>query len=376
MEKGSERSILIAGAGPVGLALALELARRGLRPRIVAKAAGPTPANESRALGVNARTLTLLDESGATAQILHKARRIHRFRIANRGKPLLTVDTARLRWRYSPLYALPQGETENILLELLARHRIAPEWQATVETVSGGNDKPVVTLRHADGSSETVSPDILVGADGAHSVVRESCGFTFPGDSMDIPFYLADYRYIHPVETNYAEGNFLNPGVLARIPVNEDTLRYISTREDYETLIEHPAEIRNRPWVSSFRISFRHVETMRRGNVFLAGDAAHVHSPIGARGMNLGIEDACWLAWLISEGREKEYSDLRMPAIQTVIEATRRNTAFVTLSNPILTTLRRLVLPWLRLFPSSTRAVLRTISGRDTPPPPWIPGAK
>jgi 2-polyprenyl-6-methoxyphenol hydroxylase-like FAD-dependent oxidoreductase len=376
MEKGSERSILIAGAGPVGLTLALELARRGLRPRIVAKAKGPTPANESRALGVNARTLTLLEECGATPMILHKARRINRFRIASRGKQLLTVDTARLRWRYSPLYALPQGETENILLGLLSRLHIAPEWQTAVEAVSGDVEKPQVTLRRADGAIETVSPDILVGADGAHSVVRESCGFAFPGDSMDMPFYLADYRYIHPVETNYAEGNFLNPGVLARIPVSEDTLRYISTREDYETLIEHPTDVRDRPWVSSFRISFRHVETMGRGNVFLAGDAAHVHSPIGARGMNLGIEDACWLAWLISEGREAEYSDLRMPAIQTVIQATRRNTAFVTLSNPVLTTLRRLVLPWMKLFPASTRAVLRTISGRDTPAPPWIPGAK
>ncbi|MDQ0320916.1 2-polyprenyl-6-methoxyphenol hydroxylase-like FAD-dependent oxidoreductase [Pararhizobium capsulatum DSM 1112] len=376
MEARPETSILIAGAGPVGLALALELVRRGMRPRLVAKAAGPTPANESRALGVNARTLTLLEECGATALILHKARRINRFRVASRGKTLLTVDTARLRGRYSPLYALPQGETENILINLLAQHHITPEWQTAVAHVEGGIDKPQVLLRHADGTSETVSPNILVGADGAHSVVRENCGFTFPGSSIDMPFHLADYRYTRPIETNYAEGNFLNPGVLARIPVREDTIRYISTREDFETIIEHPAEVRDKPWVSSFRISFRHVESMRRGRVFLAGDAAHVHSPIGARGMNLGIEDACWLAWLISERREEEYSELRMPAIETVIKATRRNTAFVTLSNPVLTGLRRLLLPWLSLFPASTRAVLRTISGRDTPAPPWIPGAK
>lgn len=376
MEAGSERSILITGAGPVGLTLALELARHGIRARIVAKSSGPTPANESRALGVNARTLTLLEECGATALILHKARRINRFRVASRGKVLLTVDTARLRGRYSPLYALPQGETENILIALLARHQIVPEWQTVVEQVSGDVEKPQVLLRHADGSIETVAPDILVGADGAHSVVRQNCGFTFPGDSIDMPFYLADYRYMRPVETNYAEGNFLNPGVLARIPVTEDTIRYISTREDYDSLIEHPAEVRDRPWTSLFRISFHHVESLRRGRVFLAGDAAHVHSPVGARGMNLGIEDACWLAWLIANGRQDEYSDLRLPAIETVIKATRRTTAFVTLSNPILTGLRRLILPWFSLFPSSTRAVLRTISGRDTPAPPWIPGAK
>lgn len=376
MEKGFERSILIAGAGPVGLTLALELARRGIRPRLVAKASGPTPSHESRALGVNARTLTLLEECGATPLILHKARRINRFRVASRGKALLTVDTAKLRGRYSPLYALPQGDTEAILIGLLAQHHIVPEWGTAVEDVTGGAERPAVLLRHAHGTGETVSPDILVGADGSHSVVRERCGFTFPGESMDMPFYLADYRYTQPVETGYAEGNFLNPGVVARIPVREDTLRYISTREDYEGLITHPGEIRDKPWVSSFRVSFRHVESMQRGRVFLAGDAAHIHSPIGARGMNLGIEDACWLAWLISQGREAEYSGLRMPAIETVIKATRRNTVFVTLRNPILTGLRRLLLPWLALFPAATRTVLRTVSGRDTPPPPWIPGAK
>ena len=115
---------------------------------------------------------------------------------------------------------------------------------------------------------------------------------------------------------------------------------------------------------------------MSRGNVFLAGDAAHVHSPAGARGMNLGIEDACWLAWLISEGREQDYSSLRMPVVKTVLEETRRNTAFITLKNPLLTGLRALFMPLLPSIPGFTAAALRNVSGQDTPPPPWIPGAR
>ncbi|MCV9960994.1 FAD-dependent monooxygenase [Pararhizobium sp. BT-229] len=376
MDERTVKSILIVGAGPTGLALALELARRDFRPRLVAKANGPTPVNESRALGINARTLTLLEASGASALILSKARRLTKFRISSAGKLLLTVDTEHFRGRYCPMHALPQGDTERLLLKRLASFDIVPEWQTEVSTVSGDVRKPIVTLSHQDGRTETVQPDILIGADGAHSAVRKTCGFAFPGDAIENRFFLADYRYTQAVDTSFLEMNFLNPGVLGHLPVNEDTLRYISTIEDFEDRIEHPATVKERTWSSEFSISFHHVERMSRGNVFLAGDAAHVHSPAGARGMNLGIEDACWLAWLISEGREQDYSDLRMPAVQTVLKETRRNTTFITLKNPFLTGLRSLFLPQLNHVPSFTAEVLRKVSGRDTRPPPWIPGAE
>lgn len=375
MDERTGKSILIAGAGPTGLVLALELARRGFRPRLVAKAGGPTPVNESRALGINARTLTLLESSGVSALILSKARRLTKFRISATGKLLLTVDTEKFRGRYCPIHALPQGETERLMIQRLSAFGIVPEWLTEVSTVSGDVRKPVATLVHQDGRRETVQPDLLIGADGAHSTVRKTCGFAFPGDAIESRFFLADYRYTQAIDTSFLEMNFLNPGVLGHLPVNEDTLRYISTIEDFETRIEHPATVRERTWGSEFLISFRHVETMSRGNVFLAGDAAHVHSPAGARGMNLGIEDACWLAWLLSEGREQDYSNLRMPAVKTVLKDTRRNTTFITLKNPFLTGLRSLFLPQLNHVPSFTAEVLRKVSGRDTPPPPWIPGA-
>lgn len=375
MEERRGKSILIAGAGPTGLALALELARRSFHPRLVAKSNGPTPISESRALGVNARTLTLLEASGVSALILAKARRLTRFRISSAGKRLLTIDTETFRGRYCPIHALPQGETERLLLRKLSAFGIMPEWSTEVSSVSGDAEKPVVTLTHAGGLSETVQPDMLIGADGAHSVVRKACGFAFPGNAIESRFFLADYRYTQPVDTSFIEMNFLNPGVLGHLPVNEDTLRYISTIEDFESRIDHPHAVRERTWGSEFRISFRHVETMSRGNVFLAGDAAHVHSPAGARGMNLGIEDACWLAWLISEGREREYSSLRMPAVRTVLKDTRRITTFITLRNPLLTGLRALLLPLVSHMPGFTATMLRNVSGQDTAPPPWIPGA-
>lgn len=376
MGERSGKSILIAGAGPTGLTLALELARRGFKSRLVAKAAEPTPINESRALGVNARTLTLLEPSGVSAMILAKARRLTKFKILAAGKPLLTVETETFRSRYCPIQILPQGETERLLQQKLSAFGIAPEWLTEISSLSGDVTKPVVTLQHCDGRTETVEPDMLVGADGAHSVVRKAFGFAFPGNAIESRFFLADYRYTQPVDTSFIELNFLNPGVLGRLPVSEDTLRYLSTVEDFETRIDHPAMVSERTWVSEFHISFRHVETMSRGHVFLAGDAAHVHSPAGARGMNLGIEDACWLAFLISEGREQDYSKLRMPAIKTVIKDTRRNTTFITLKNPALTGLRSLLLPLVNRIPGFTAMFLHNVAGQDTPPPPWIPGAQ
>ncbi len=376
MGERSEKSILIAGAGPTGLTLALELARRGFRSRLIAKASGPTPIHESRALGVNARTLTLLEASGVSAMILAKARRLTKFKILAAGKPLVTIETETFRSRYCPIQILPQGETERLLLQKLSSLGIAPEWSTELTALSGDGKKPVVTLQHADGRTETVAPDMLVGADGAHSAVRKAFGFAFPGNAIDSRFFLADYRYAQPVDTSFIEMNFLNPGVLGRLPVSEDTMRYLSTIEDFETRIDHPAMVQERTWSSEFSISFRHVETMNRGNVFLAGDAAHVHSPAGARGMNLGIEDACWLAFLVSEGREREYSDLRMPAVKTVLKDTRRTTAFITLKNPALTGLRSLLLPLANHMPGLTRAFLHNAAGQDTPPPPWIPGAQ
>jgi len=129
-------------------------------------------------------------------------------------------------------------------------------------------------------------------------------------------------------------------------------------------------------WQTDFRISFRQANTYQNGNCFIAGDAAHIHSPVGGRGMNLGIEDACWLAYLISEGREQEYSGLRLPAVKTVLKQTYGLTSLVTMRNPVVTGLRNALMPIAVRIPFVADRLLRGIAGYDTPPPPWIDGAK
>lgn len=369
------RSILIAGAGTTGLTAALELARRGFRPRIVDNDTGPIPLVESRALGVNARTLTLLGPSRVTDAILQEAQQIAQFRLVANGRRLATIDTTRVAGPFSAIHALAQGHTERLLLSKLDDYEVDPEWQTTVETVSGDLDNPIVTLRKADGSVETAAFDIVVGADGAHSAVRKAVGIGFPGEALESSFYLADFRYKREIDPHFFEMKLFDPGMIGRLPVERDVLRYISTLPDFESKIEHPAPVAERLWTSSFRIHFRHVETMSRGNVFLAGDAAHIHSPAGARGMNLGIEDACWLAWLISEGREGEYGRLRMPAVKSVLKQTRQLTTLFTMSNPLAISIRNLAVPVLFRLPAVSRKLLRGVAGYDTPSPPWIDGA-
>ena len=376
-EQGKSRSILIAGAGPVGLAAALELARRGFLPRIVDDGSGPTPMEESRALGVNARTLTLLSPSGVANHILAAAQPIERFRVRSDKKILIQLDTREVKGRFSAVCALPQGSTERLLMEALSVYGISPEWQtAMIAEAMSDPRKPEVTLRRTDGTSETVRPDILIGADGAHSAVRKAIGAGFPGEALEAYFYLADFRYAEPVDTHFGEISLFDPGMVGRLPVTADIIRYISTLENFESRIVHPAAIAEKTWASQFRINFRHVEPMAKGNVFLAGDAAHIHSPAGARGMNLGVEDACWLAWLIAEGREQEYSALRIPAVKQVLKQTYALTRLITMTNPLAIAARNLFAPLLLRFGPARRILLQNVAGYDTPRPPWIDWAE
>ncbi|MBW9116725.1 FAD-dependent monooxygenase [Rhizobium cauense] len=369
------RSILIAGAGATGLTAALELARRGHLPRIVDSDTGPVALAESRALGVNARTLTLLSPSRVTDAILQEAQQLARFRVTSKGRKLVDLDTTKLPGPYGAIYALAQGHTERLLLGKLSDYEIVPEWQTVVETVAGDLSKPRVTMRKADGSTETAEFDIVIGADGSHSAVRKAVGIDFPGEALETSFYLADFRYAVPIDAGFAEINLVDPGIIGRLPVTRDVLRYISTLPDFERRIQHPAPVVERVWASDFRVHFRHVDRMAKGNVFLAGDAAHIHSPAGARGMNLGIEDACWLAWLISEGREKEYAALRIPAVQTVLKQTYRLTSLITMSNRVAIAIRNLAAPLMLRIPAFSQNLLRSVSGYDTQSPPWIDGA-
>lgn len=364
--------ILIVGAGPVGLAAAIEFSRRGYHPRIVDMAPGPPPVAESRALAINVRSLTLLESAGITPRILAEAVQVKQMRMFARNRHLLTIDTTEIRGRFEGMHILPQGRTQHILLERLAQFGVTPEWKTAFRRLSNGGGKRAAVLELPDGTSVAADFDVLVGADGAHSLVRKAAGLDFPGNALGETFYLADYRYATEVDTSFIEAHFYGPGVMGRLPVNRRTLRFVSTLADFRDRISHPARIEEIPWQAEFRVSFRHVDPMARDDIYLCGDAAHIHSPVGGRGMNLGFEDACWLAWLVSEGRQAEYSDLRLPAARHVLAETRRNTNMALMRNPVALAARNVLMPLLGGLPWLRRESVRGALGLDTTPPPWL----
>lgn len=366
------KTILICGSGPVGLAVALELGRRGFRPRLVDRKPGPTPLAESRALAINARTLHLLTPSGAAEKILAEAQLVRELQIRTDKRLLAALDVTAMPGESGGMHCLPQGVTERILLDRLAPLGIAPEWNTEVLGIEGEPAKPSVRLQPAGGAVEVARPDLVVDAEGAHSPIRRALGLDFPGQSVENVFYLADHRYDRPVDTSIVTGTLHGPGATLRIPVSADVIRTISTMPDFEERIAHPAPVVAVPWQTQFRVSFRHADPMSKGAFFLAGDSAHIHSPVGGRGMNLGIEDACWLAWLISEGREAEYSAHRVKSARTVLATTHAMTRMILMRNPLAIALRNMALPVAARLPAARRRLLTAGAGLDTPPPPWL----
>lgn len=365
-------NILIVGAGPVGLTAALELARRDFSVRIIDKGKGFTPVEQSRALGVNARTMQLLAPSGVSEYLDTAGNSLDGFEVFNeKNRPVISLDFLENETKERPMRVVPQGTTERLLGMALSDHKIEIEWNREVIDTNGDQARPAVDINTGDGV-ETIRCDFLIGADGASSNIRKGFGFTFGGDAYPTEFGLVDLEFNKPVENNKASLHFKNDRMYARFPISDHIVRFVSPRPDISEILPADFDIKHVVWQSTFHTSFRHVEKLQRGNVLLIGDAAHVHSPVGGRGMNLGIEDACWLAWAIDEQRMDEFTEFRMPAIEMVLAQTRRQTDGLVKMNAGIRFIRDHVAGHLLKFGPIKKSVLARISGMDTVDPPWL----
>lgn len=363
------KHVLIAGAGPVGLAGALELHRRGFAVRIID--AGQGPSEQSKAIAVNPRTLALMEPCGATERLLAAGRRLKGANLYFGGKQAASLDSDVLERRYDFILGLPQSETERIFIALLAERGIEVEWGVALEHVLD-HSGPVQARLSGAGIRPQVLADYLLGADGAHSTVRKRLNIAFPGKTYENEFSLADVRVDGPYDLDRLHLMERDGALFALIPVEEDIVRFICDRDDVLERAPQDIEQKEVVWQSTFQISQRRAEAFRRGNVFLAGDAAHIHSPAGGRGMNLGIEDVCWLAWLLKRGEAGRYQELRKPVAEDVLALTDRITRTAVSPSVFARLMRRRLLPLALKFETVQRAMMTRIAGLDTPEPEWL----
>lgn len=319
-----DETVLVVGAGPVGLTAAIELARRGRAVRVVERRREPS--EHSKAIGVNAVSLALLEASGVTERLLAAGHRIRGVRLHTPRRELATVTLERVRHRYAFMLALPQSETERLLEQRLMEYGVRVERGQTLVDLESMREGVHAYLRSESGQAQTATARWLIAADGAHSRVRERLGIAFPGDTMAGDWSLADVRLDAGPAPDLAHIQFIPEGVVAMIPIRDDLWRLATNFPDMAQRIPPDLAVRETVWQSRFTIQHRQAVRYRLGPVFLVGDAAHLHSPLGARGMNLGISDAAALAAALAADEPDRYQRERYPVGRATVRMVRRLT--------------------------------------------------
>jgi 2-polyprenyl-6-methoxyphenol hydroxylase-like FAD-dependent oxidoreductase len=363
---GRHPEILIVGAGPTGLMAALELARRGYRPRIIDRDAGPTPL--SKAVGIAAHTLDLLEPCGVAERLIAAGIRIERGYVWYKRRRIGTIDFTNLPHRCNFLLSLPQSETERIMAAALAERGLAIEWKTAL---TGMNPNGAGTDVILGGSNGVASPleeahfDYVFGADGVHSAVRAAARIPFQGYTHDRDWSIADVALADWFYEPKAAHLFLCDGgdIGFTVPVGPLQYRVIANTAEPLTLMDGGFEVREVLRTDVFKIAIKQAATYQSGGVFLGGDAAHVHSPVGARGMNLGIEDAAAFAAHLAAGDLALYTAERKPIGHRWIALSERMLRMAQLTTPGLVVLRNLAFRVIGHMPPLQRPLLKRVAG-------------
>lgn len=379
--------VLIVGAGPTGLTLAVELARRGVNVRIID--ASPAPTTETRALGVQPRTLELFDRLDLADAAIAEGVHVADFKVFSEGKQFLHLDLHGLETPYPYLLMLQQPRVEALLRSRLDSLGAAVERSTELTMLSQHFDAVEVELRHGDGTTETTRVPWLIGCDGAHSAVRHLLGVPFVGAAFEENFAVADVLMDWPLPHNVFHA-FLNRGNFAAYFPMPDGLHRLTiayrpgetptgdvTYDELQAAVDRGAppgaRIAEVHYAGRFQIHQRKVAKHSVGRVYLAGDAAHVHSVVGGQGMNTGIQDAFNLGWKLAavvNGQAHprlldSYAEERAPVAHRLVRGTRRATRMTLLRNPIPTAARRHIAPHITPRPTLQRVLRRALTQLD-----------
>ena len=362
--------ILIVGAGPVGLTMAAELARYGVPVRLIDRS--PEPTRTSKALVVWSRTLELLDRMGCTQAFLDASLKARHASIRSGTTVVGRAGFDGIASPYDFALMIPQRDTERLVHNHLGSLGCALEREVELTSFAQSATGVEARLRHSDGREEAVEAPWLIGCDGAHSTVRHGLDLAFRGSAQGDDWILADVCLEggrKPPDDEIAP-YLHDDGPFVVFPMPDGRARVVAavgktdpahprpepTLDDVQTLIDRRAgggfRASDPVWLSNFRINERKVAEYRQGRVFLAGDAAHVHSPAGGQGMNTGMQDAINLAWKLalvarSEARVAllgSYSPERSKVGDMVLRNASLLTGLATISNATALTARNLAL--------------------------------
>jgi 2-polyprenyl-6-methoxyphenol hydroxylase-like FAD-dependent oxidoreductase len=384
--------VLIIGAGPTGMTAAIELRRAGLEVRVIDKSTHL--ARWSQALVVQARTLEQFQRYGIAQAAVSRGRKLIGARTFSDGKQIVHFQFDQVPSRYPFLLFLPQSETEALLNEHMESLGVKAERAVELTSLTPRSDGVVATLQHPDGKTEEVTANWVIGCDGAHSLVRERSGIPFEGHGIQLRFSLGDFEVEGPDKPVDELVVHLHHGdVIFSAPLSEKLTRVIvakhaeaaggegwttpdgelAIRDFQQALDDAGVRIRllGAEWMTPFHVNDRQAERYRAGNIFLAGDASHIHSPIGGQGMNTGIQDAANLCWKIaaaergSEAREQlldSYQTERAEVGRALLAATERVLKLTTTESSLAMKARDLLAPHITELSPVQRAISGFIS--------------
>ena len=364
--------VLIIGAGPTGLVLALWLTRLGLKVRIVDRAA--EPGTTSRALAVQARTLELYRQLDLAAAVVAHGHKVPAVNLWVKGEPVARLPFETIGADLTPypfLQIFPQDQHERLLIERLQALGVSVERQTELAGFVEEEDGIVARLRGPDGREDRCEASFIAGCDGARSMVRETIGTGFAGGTYRQIFYVADVEAAGPALDGELHVDLDEADFLAVFPLaGEGRGRLIGTVRDeradeperlkFEDVSDRAiknlkVQVEKVNWFSTYHVHHRVTEHFRKGRAFLLGDAAHIHSPAGGQGMNTGIGDAINLAWKLAavlggyapDGLLDSYEAERIGFARRLVATTDRVFSFATAEGALADLLRTRVAPLL-----------------------------
>jgi 2-polyprenyl-6-methoxyphenol hydroxylase-like FAD-dependent oxidoreductase len=343
--------VLIIGAGPTGLALACQFVRYGIDFVMIEKREGTT--TYSKALGVHARTLEIYEQLGLAQQAVEQGAIAGKARMLKAGEVRAELDLSNLGeglTAYPYVLFLEQSKNERLLYDYLKRNGKIVHWQTELVSFSQTEEHVTAQIKTADGTSETIEAQYLVGCDGPKSPVRYELGLGFGGSTFERLFYVADAQIDWKLPHDALQVCLTQDSLLVFFPLkgenryrivgtfpeefskDEDDVLYAEIEQRIQLEAEFELRVHNVEWFSTYKVHSRHVSQFSKGRCFLAGDAAHVHTPVGAQGMNTGIQDGYNLAWklaLVLHGKANKtiletYSEERLENAKHLLQTTDR----------------------------------------------------